>query len=181
MGEVEKVLRSQIFRGSPKKNKILRYASEEVLLGNTITEKQIGIQVFKHSYDPAVDAHVRIAVAELRDMLRNYYANEGARDAVLIEWPLGSYTPKFSRRTLDWNVELSGYSGEVAVHQPASPIHEIASLADRVFGENEIALSWLREPNPATDNQAPLDLLATSHGFDRVKNLLLRIEYGVLA
>ena len=42
------------------------------------------------------------------------------------------------------------------------------------------AASWLREPNLAMDDQRPIDLLGTEEGFHRVKNLLLRIQYGVL-
>jgi antitoxin StbD len=60
-------------------------------------------------------------------------------------------------------------------------IEEVTQLANLVFGDNSVATSWLREPNLATDNQSPISLLGTVDGFDRVKDLLLRIQYGVLA
>lgn len=60
-------------------------------------------------------------------------------------------------------------------------IEEVTQLANVVFGDYTVATSWLREPNLATDNQSPISLLGTPNGFERVKNLLLRIQYGVLA
>jgi putative toxin-antitoxin system antitoxin component (TIGR02293 family) len=58
---------------------------------------------------------------------------------------------------------------------------QLQALAEEVFGDKTMALDWLQQPNLATDGRPPIDLLSTSDGFERVKNLLLRIEYGVLA
>jgi len=60
-------------------------------------------------------------------------------------------------------------------------VAELEALAEQVFGDREVGLRWLREPNLATYNAPPLDLLEGSSGIEQVKNLLLRIEYGVLA
>jgi putative toxin-antitoxin system antitoxin component (TIGR02293 family) len=60
-------------------------------------------------------------------------------------------------------------------------VHAIEHLAEAVFGDKEVATSWLREPNLATDNKPPVDLLGATEGYERVINLLLRIEYGILA
>jgi uncharacterized protein (DUF2384 family) len=66
-------------------------------------------------------------------------------------------------------------------HAPLVQIREIEALAAAVIGDRQLAFRWLSEPNPATDGKAPIDLLGDESGFDRVKTLLLRIEYGVLA
>jgi uncharacterized protein (DUF2384 family) len=66
-------------------------------------------------------------------------------------------------------------------HVPVSQIQEITSLAINVLGDTNQALDWLMHPNLATDNKPPVDLIAEQEGFERVKNLLLRIEFGVLA
>lgn len=69
----------------------------------------------------------------------------------------------------------------VRTHAPLDQIREVEKLATDVIGSNEDAIKWLSEPNPATDDRAPLDLLGDQEGYERVKNLLMRIEYGVLA
>ena len=69
----------------------------------------------------------------------------------------------------------------IASNLPADQIGKISALANEVFGDEPVATAWLREPNLAMDNKPPISLLGTQLGFDRVKNLLLRIRYGVLA
>lgn len=63
----------------------------------------------------------------------------------------------------------------------APQVLEITRLAEVVFEDNEYAKTWLREPNMATGDRPPIELLDTKEGFEVVKNLLLRIQYGVLA
>jgi Protein of unknown function (DUF2384) len=58
---------------------------------------------------------------------------------------------------------------------------KILTLAEKVFGDNQAADKWLTQPNLMLDNKAPIDLLDTPAGFNIVRTLLLRIEYGVLA
>jgi putative toxin-antitoxin system antitoxin component (TIGR02293 family) len=58
---------------------------------------------------------------------------------------------------------------------------DILRLAVAVFGDRQTARNWLRQPNLATGNVAPINLLNTAAGFYNVRNLLLRIQYGVLA
>lgn len=57
----------------------------------------------------------------------------------------------------------------------------IGELAEYVFGDKEVAAEWLATPNLALYNMSPNLVLSLSWGEDRVRNLLLRIEYGVLA
>lgn len=66
-------------------------------------------------------------------------------------------------------------------HAPTAEIEEISSLASAVIGDPQEAVRWMSEPNVATDNRPPLDLIGEPRGYQRVKNLLLRAEFGTLA
>lgn len=55
----------------------------------------------------------------------------------------------------------------------------VAALAQRVFGDTEIAREWLLAPNPSLEHQAPLRMLRTGSGAALVEAVLIRIEYGV--
>ena len=55
----------------------------------------------------------------------------------------------------------------------------IAVLAQRVFGDAEIAREWLLAPNPALNQEMPLRLLRTGSGAKVVEDVLIRIEHGV--
>lgn len=69
----------------------------------------------------------------------------------------------------------------IQTHLPKDDIESARELATEVFGDEDLGKSWLLEPNLATDDRPPLSLLGTTGGLERVKNLLLRIQYGVLA
>lgn len=55
----------------------------------------------------------------------------------------------------------------------------ITARAVEVFGDVEIALSWLKEPNPALAGEIPLDLVDTEAGVKQVDTVLGRIEHGI--
>ncbi|ATQ75767.1 antitoxin [Massilia violaceinigra] len=58
---------------------------------------------------------------------------------------------------------------------------EVMTQASAVFGSKEEGVRWLGEPALALEGRRPLDLLLTSAGYDLVKDLLTRLEYGVYA
>ena len=82
-----------------------------------------------------------------------------------------------------------GYSSPVEIlaqqwvehHVPAKQIRDISAIAADVLGDEQEGVRWLSESNLATDNRAPIELMGEKDGFERVRNLLMRIEYGVLA
>jgi putative toxin-antitoxin system antitoxin component (TIGR02293 family) len=57
----------------------------------------------------------------------------------------------------------------------------IIAHARTSFGDAEKAGRWLRRPTLALHGKAPLDLLGTLAGADRVETLLARIEHGIAA
>ena len=59
--------------------------------------------------------------------------------------------------------------------------HDVLARATEVLGSRRAARAWLSRPNPALDGEAPLALLDTSLGWERVKDVLGRIEHGVPA
>lgn len=63
----------------------------------------------------------------------------------------------------------------------AMALIEITTLAERVLGTLDLAERWLEAPAIALDGKRPLDLLTSAPGIEAVKDLLIRMEYGVYA
>ncbi len=94
---VSKIANSPGFKKSERLKRFLSYAVERVLTGETgdLKEYALAIEVFDRnpSYDPKVDAVVRVEARRLRQRLEQYYALEGARDPIRIQFPVGTYVP----------------------------------------------------------------------------------------
>ena len=58
---------------------------------------------------------------------------------------------------------------------------DLQKYAEEVFNDAEIAKRWLQHPNLAMDGKSPMAILDSENGYARVKTLLDRIDYGVLA
>ena len=56
---------------------------------------------------------------------------------------------------------------------------EIPELAAQVLGNAEGAQEWLRCPAWSLAGVKPVDLLSNKEGRETVRELLIRIEYGV--
>jgi putative toxin-antitoxin system antitoxin component (TIGR02293 family) len=54
----------------------------------------------------------------------------------------------------------------------------IGGLAEEVLGSSASAGRWLREPNPALGNTAPIRWLDTDIGVKEIEQLLIRIAHG---
>ena len=81
------------------KGPLLRYLVERALAGegDGINEYAIGLDVFEKpaSFDPRIESIVRNEAGRLRQGLRDYYAESGRQDRVLIELPPRGYKPAF--------------------------------------------------------------------------------------
>jgi hypothetical protein len=101
--ELVRVLASHEFRSSKRCQDFLQYVVDHTLRGraDTLKERTIGMEVFARpaSYDPSEDATVRVKAGEVRKRLGLYYSDQGARDAVRIELPSGTYVPEFHAST----------------------------------------------------------------------------------
>lgn len=122
--ELARVLNSHEFRASKRSQDFLRYAVENTLSGHTdlLKERTIGIEVFGRStsYEPSDDATVRVKAGDVRKRLGLYYAEQGARNPVRIEFPAGTYVPEFQWRIAPQPVSV--------VEKPAAPVIEAPAL-----------------------------------------------------
>jgi TolB-like protein/Tfp pilus assembly protein PilF len=89
------------FQTSERNKRFLRYVVEETLAerGDRIKSYAIAVDVFGRgvNFDSAADSIVRTEATRLRAALTKYYAAAGARDAIRILLPPGSYVPQFER------------------------------------------------------------------------------------
>ena len=101
--EVMRVLQSRVFERAQRSQRFLRYLVEGALADPPVVIKEyaIAIDVFDRntSYNPSVDATVRVEASRLRSRLREYYDEEGRDDLWLIEVPKGSYSAVFTPRS----------------------------------------------------------------------------------
>jgi len=99
--ELQAVLRSPLFARSPALTHLLSYLCEKTFAGQTdqIKEYSVALDVFdrQDSFDQDTDSIVRVQANRLRKRLSEYYAGEGAGDAIQISIPVGQYVPAFQQ------------------------------------------------------------------------------------
>jgi hypothetical protein len=100
--ELKRILNSHVFAGAHRSQLFLRYIVDHALdrPDESLKEYGIALDVFDRdaSYDPAVDATVRVEAGRLRSRLLEYYAHEGQSDPLSIEIPKGGYRAVFRPR-----------------------------------------------------------------------------------
>jgi putative toxin-antitoxin system antitoxin component (TIGR02293 family) len=57
-------------------------------------------------------------------------------------------------------------------------VARIAHYAEEVFGDRAFAEQWLKRPNPALHDRAPMEVARTEIGARRVEAILSRFEHG---
>jgi len=125
------LLATQQFATSGRRGQLLQYLVEHTLAGDAdkITEYGIGLDVFQKptSFDPRIESVVRTEFSRLRQKLKEYYADEGRRDRIFIDFPPRSYAATFTFRN---PAELE--EAAAAVPQPLPKTRPALSLARRV-------------------------------------------------
>lgn len=100
--QLRKILASESFLRAERLSRFLRFTAEQVMRGqgNKLKEYVIGVEVFERqgSFDPRIDAVVRVEARRLRSKLQEYYRSAGRDDPVWIDLPKGSYVPVFQKR-----------------------------------------------------------------------------------
>jgi putative toxin-antitoxin system antitoxin component (TIGR02293 family) len=66
-------------------------------------------------------------------------------------------------------------------NEPLVRLAEFTELAGVAFGDEAKGKRWLTAPNTALGGAAPLSLLGTAYGAERVRRALAVIEYGGVA
>ena len=100
--QLERVLQSRIFERAQRSQRFLRYLVDAALSEPPVSVKEytVAVDVFDRgvTYDPAVDATVRVEASRLRSRLREFYDEEGRDDPWVIEVPKGAYAVALHRR-----------------------------------------------------------------------------------
>lgn len=55
----------------------------------------------------------------------------------------------------------------------------VHSQATDVLEDTKLASQWMLHPNALLGGERPLDMLDTQAGYDRVRDILMRFEYGI--
>jgi putative toxin-antitoxin system antitoxin component (TIGR02293 family) len=85
-----------------------------------------------------------------------------------------------SRRTLDRRLADGGRLSLEESDRLTSFV-EVLALTERVMGDREAAIEWLRAPQFDFDGEQPIAMLRTRAGCDLVLNLLRLFQHGMLA
>ncbi len=100
--QMEKILATELFAGSERLSRFLRFTVEEALQGRAdqLKEYVLGVEVCdrKKSFDPRLESIVRTEAGRLRAKLKEYYETLGRNDPVRIDYGRGSYAPVFEWR-----------------------------------------------------------------------------------
>ncbi|RUW49642.1 hypothetical protein, partial [Mesorhizobium sp. M8A.F.Ca.ET.021.01.1.1] len=116
---LERLLASETFGRSERARKLLRYLVEREQAGEADRLKgfSIAMDVFGKDgdFDPSTDAVVRVQAGRLRELLQQYFANEGVAEPFRIAIPRGSYVPAY---------ELNA----IRLPEPAKPAEQIEAV-----------------------------------------------------
>jgi adenylate cyclase len=109
-GCLDRILASSCFVQSDRQQRFLKFIVTEALAGRTDRLKgyTIAVEVFDRdvSFDPAVDAIVRVEASRLRAKMREYYDREGRADPVRFELPKGAYAIRMEWRAPETSLSL---------------------------------------------------------------------------
>jgi TolB-like protein len=102
LAQLARILASDLFVHSHRLSRFLRFTVEHVLEGKSalLKEQVIGVHVFDRppTFDPRLDAIVRVEARRLRSKLEQFYAESGRDDAIVIEFRKGRYIPIIALR-----------------------------------------------------------------------------------
>jgi hypothetical protein len=103
LSQLTQIQNSRAFCNSARSKEFLSYVVEQTLAGHTdnLKERSIGVNLFHRAptYDTGEDPIVRVKAGEVRRRLAEYYAAEEQAPEYQIELPVGSYVPKFRRKS----------------------------------------------------------------------------------
>jgi len=139
--ELERICESQAFRHSLRHQQFLRHLVGCKVAGRlaALREIALGIEFFGRpasTYDPKLDAVVRVEAGRLRQRLDRYYHNEGIDAPFEISLDKGSYAPLFRVRAPASVAIGAQPSVAVLALEPAGPgaadLEQVATLTDEI-------------------------------------------------
>ena len=129
--ELERVLGSTPFANAHRSQRFLRYIVECSLKHQDefLKEFAIAVDVFGRnvSYDPSINATVRVEAGRLRSRLRDYYIGEGCNDPIIIDVPKGGYRANFIRNPLPAEAPASALAHVTSATESISEVPSTAS------------------------------------------------------
>lgn len=158
--QLERVLASAPFANAQRSQKFLRYIVECTLKNQEefLKEFAIAVDVYGRnvSYDPSINATVRVEAGRLRSRLREYYSGEGRNDPLIIDVPKGGYRVTFEQRLTAEKVvpEQAPPSPLPARHPRPAWIIWLAITAILILAIVGLAL-WTRPHHAATEVTGP--------------------------
>lgn len=100
LAELELVLKSEVFSGAARQQRLLRHLVQKRQQGSVgdLKEYTLGVEVFDRGedFDPRLDPIVRVEASRLRSRLQKYYDGPGTNDPIRITLPRGAYVPAFT-------------------------------------------------------------------------------------
>jgi putative toxin-antitoxin system antitoxin component (TIGR02293 family) len=84
-----------------------------------------------------------------------------------------------STLTADISTVKSQLETEIAKYQSEIYLRQAKIHALDIFGNSNTVQNWLQEKNPALEGNAPVDLLDSAAGLERVIDLVNAIRHGV--
>jgi hypothetical protein len=100
--QLDRVLQCPALKNSDGLRNLLAYLGEKSLTApdEELKEYTVGVEACgkPSSYDPQLDASVRVQMGRLRKKIDDYYAGEGAADEIVIEVPRGRFAVLFHAR-----------------------------------------------------------------------------------
>ncbi len=117
---LERLLASETFGRSERARRLLRYLVEREQAGEADRLKGVSIamDVFGKDgdFDASTDAVVRVQAGRLRELLEQYFANEGVAEPVRIAIPRGGYVPSYEPNAIRLSGDARSASGKIAGH-----------------------------------------------------------------
>ena len=156
--QLERVLASAPFANAPRSQKFLRYIVESTLNNQDefLKEFTIAVDVYGRnvSYDPSINATVRVEAGRIRSRLREYYTGIGRNDPVIIDVPKGGYRVTFEQRLPAGRVvpepSQAPASPVTAERRRSAWIAWLAIAAILILTIVGLAL-WARSPHASTE------------------------------
>jgi Tol biopolymer transport system component len=152
--QLERVLRSEVFRTASRSSKLLRFLVEETVNGRAdrLKDYTLGAEALGRgdNFDPRTDPIARVEASRLRSRLELYYATEGASDPVVITLPKGGYVPRFDYRS----------PAEQTSARPRAPYRRgwWAAALVAAFAAGAVVSWWLSRPPAQTPAEMRLEI-----------------------
>ncbi|MEZ2329316.1 tetratricopeptide repeat protein [Mesorhizobium sp. RCC_202] len=170
---LERLLASETFGRSERARRLLRYLVEREQAGEADRLKglSIAMDVFGKDgdFDASTDAVVRVQAGRLRELLEQYFANEGIAEPVRIAIPRGGYVPSYEPNAIRLSSDARSASGKIAQRADAT--------AEATATEY---LGTLAEPAPLMGPATPAPSLTRQLLFFWAAMALVIVMLGVL-